>query len=132
MDSYCLPLLQVNPKPSKEELQAIARQLEQYYPQFRYKDLLSKIREWFRKRREYMSQRIFSVCEMAFPAASLTTDERLRECVAEVNENNSRVLMKIVHDSQLEITDEFAAQEYCREKVKILLLQKGLMQILCR
>jgi hypothetical protein len=117
LDNFCLPLLQVNPKPSKEELQSIARQLEQHYPQFRYKDLLSKIREWFRKRREYMSQRIFYVCELAFPAASLNTDERLRECIAEVNQKNSRVLMKIVSDSQLDITDEFAAQEYCREKV---------------
>lgn len=120
MDTYCLPLLQVNPKPEKEDLQVIARQLEQFYPQFRFKDLLSKIREWFRKRREYMSQRIFAMCEQAFPSGGLTSDERLRECLDEVNQEGSRVLRKIVFDSQLEITDEAAAQAYCREKVRVV------------
>ncbi len=117
MDTYCLPLLQVNPKPEKDELQTIARHLEPFYPQFRHKDLLSKIREWFRKRREYMSQRIFNICEQVFPASTMTSDVRLRECIAEINQDHSRVLMKIIHESQLEITDEKAAMDYCREKV---------------
>lgn len=113
-----MPVLQNNPKPEKEDLLVIARQLEHYYPQFRPKELLSKIREWFRKRREYMSQRIFHVCEETFPAISMTSDDRLRDCIAQVNQDDSLVLKKIVHDSQLEIIDEHVAREYVREKVQ--------------
>lgn len=117
MDAFCLPLLQVNPKPENTELQAIARHLEQLYPQFRYKDLLSKIREWFRKRREYMSQRIFHICEQEFPASMLTSDDQLRDCIAMITCDPSPTLEKILKEAQLEIIDEQAALSYCREKV---------------
>lgn len=74
------------------------------------------MREWFRKRREYMSQRIFQVCAEVFKDLKIDTESELELKISELN-HNTEIIDHILLRADLEITDETVAKEYCNEKV---------------
>lgn len=78
-----------------------------------------KVREWFRKRREYMSQRIFQACSDTFRNLQIQTEEELEMNILEI-QSNSRIIVDLLKNADLEITNDAVARDYCLEKVKII------------
>lgn len=81
--------------------------------------LLSKVREWFRKRREYMSSKVFTLCERAFPYP-IDTQKTLDKALHTLK-HTPQFLENIVRAANLDLEDTVVAQEFCYEKSVIFL-----------
>lgn len=75
-----------------------------------------KVREWFRKRREYMAQRISQSCEAYYETTDLSTKRLLRQYLSTLT-TDTQAVEDIINMSNLEVTDPVAAHEFCKEKV---------------
>ena len=134
MDDYCLSLLQKRAAPSIGELNSIVMNLKKLkYPDLDNKFILSKVnkkglevlyskinlifqvREWFRRKREYMSQRIFNICSKKF-SHLINNPIAVKELLHKAR-NNPEFVAEIGREANLEILNEAAAWEFCSEKI---------------
>lgn len=119
LDHYCLPLLRKRITPTTSELNTIISRLESTYPTMERRRLLSKVREWFRKRREYMSSKVFTLCERLFPH-SIDTQKALDKAVYTLK-HTPQLLESIVRTANLDLEDISIAREFCYEKSVVFL-----------
>lgn len=85
-----------------------------------------KVREWFRKRREYMSQRIFQACSETFRNLQIQTEEELELNILEIR-SNSMIIKDLLKNADLEITNDAVARDYCLEKVRLYIIKTKLI-----
>lgn len=74
------------------------------------------MREWFRKRREYMSSRIFTQCERMFSASPVNSQGTLDSAIHMLR-SQPAIIDAILRGANLEIEERSAAREFCFEKV---------------
>lgn len=119
LEDYCLPLLQRRATPSLGELNSLAMAMKTAkYHHLESRHILSKIREWFRRKREYMSQRVLNVCQRRFPPASLSADAVSSLLLAFVKNSVQSValLKEVAKEANLEVIDEDSLMEFTHEK----------------
>ena len=127
LDDYCLPLLQRRATPTLGELNSLAMAMKTAtYHHLDTRAILSRIREWFRRKREYMSQRVMNVCQRRFPPASLDAEAVASLLLAFSSSSSSaaaassgqaeRLLREVAKEANLEVTEEASLLEFTREK----------------
>lgn len=122
LEECCLPLLKFKATPSVGELNGVVLALKAIkYPDMDNRIVLSRVREWFRRKREYMSQRVVNACIKRFPANELTSEDIAAMLMALQN-GTSAIGQEIAREAKLEITDRQAAVEFCVGRI-ILYLQ---------
>ena len=119
LEDYCLPLLQKRASPTLGELSTLAMTMKTAkYHQLESRLILSKIREWFRRKREYMTQRVVNVCQRRFPPASLNA-EAVSSLLLAFSRNSVEsvaLLREVAKEANLEVVEEESLLEFAREK----------------
>ena len=112
LDRFLLPHLHHSSKvPAEDILKAIISEYQRAFPHTNCTKLNSRIKEWYRKRREYMTHRVYNYCNKNF---------RLRDGqeVLEMLRGNAQVLDEIREECKLDVTDAHAAREYAYDRVE--------------
>ncbi len=119
LEDYCLPLLQKRASPTLAELSTLAMTLKtSKYHHLESRLILSKIREWFRRKREYMTQRVVNVCQRRFPPASLDSAAvgSLLLVIAKGSTESLALLKEVAKEANLEVIEQESLLEFTKEK----------------
>ena len=114
----CARFLQKTANPRPHDLNEIVAQIvraEDGILQYSEKKLKSQVREWFRKRREYMATKIYRSCDRLLPKA--LADEEAWIVARQVC-NNETVIGLIAVEAKLPMSSEEEKFGFVREKVK--------------
>lgn len=113
----CHEVLAITAHPTLEHIGEIIAQLQSHHPCQSEKQLRSLVREWFRKRREYMATKIYRSCDRLLPKMSNTLDENLmNEFIKEIIARKD--LVKVIKiEARLPMESDDEKMDFVREKI---------------
>ena len=114
---YCQEVLSKTAHPSLTQIDEIVDKLKdpQQSNQNTSKKLKSSIREWFRKRREYMATKIYKSCQRLLPSAPAEKEEMDR-FIKKIHKNTA-LLGIIMLESHLPMESEKEKIAFVKEKI---------------
>ena len=113
---YCQEVLSKTAHPSIGQISEIVSKL--YYPGGpTEKKLKSLVREWFRKRREYMATKIYRSCQSLLPPCPIgSRDQEMSEFIKSIHSNHALIGI-IMLESKLPMESESEKIDFVKEKV---------------
>lgn len=99
--------------PLEQDLQEIVQDLQAAYPDLDADQLLSKVKEWFRKQREYMTHRISTAIRKQLKNRALDAKDFYQGAMT-----NNDFLDKAFEQSRIQIKDHANRREFIRSKIK--------------
>lgn len=113
-------MLRLTPNPTKPQLNRIVDELMHSYPSMTRKELTKGVREFFRKRREYMNGRIDTACHGHFEDTRIDSLEA-ESTVLEFVESSVELIDSIRSKAQIDVEESGAARAFVKERVYMLL-----------
>ena len=116
---YCQEVLYVTAHPSLCQIGNIVEKLKNSGSNLQEKKLRSSVREWFRKRREYMASKIYRSCQRLLPACPFKggkQSEKMTNFLYKVHSNTSLIGI-IMLESKLPMQSETEQLDFIKEKV---------------
>lgn len=111
LDDFLLPYLAQSPHLMSEQMPTVLDALQPHFPHVSTEALASLVREWYRKRREYMTHRVNAYCDKHF--CMLTELEVLPGLVADRMQQEA-----ILRAVRLDVTDnDECARQYLVERI---------------
>ena len=111
---YCQEVLSKTAHPSLAHISEIVAKLHSPGGPTE-KKLKSLIREWFRKRREYMATKIYRSCERLLPCPIGTRDQEMSEFIKSIHSNNALIGI-IMLESKLPNGIRIRENQLCKGK----------------
>lgn len=113
---YCQEILSKTAHPSIGQISEIVNKL--YYPGGpTEKKLKSLIREWFRKRREYMATKIYRSCQNLLPPYPTGSREHDISEFIKTIQSNYALIGIIMLESKLPMESEIERMDFVKEKI---------------
>lgn len=115
---YCQEVLHITAHPTLVQISEIVIKLKSSMYDAPEKKLRSSIREWFRKRREYMATKIYRSCKRLLPPCPHKTkeSEKMTSFLRKIH-SNSALIGIIMLESKLPMQSEKEKIEFVTEKV---------------
>ena len=114
---YCQEVLSITAHPSLTQIDEIVDKLkESNSDHIACKKLRSSVREWFRKRREYMATKIYKSCQRLLPSNAPVEKEEIDRFIKKIHKN-SALLGIIMLESHLPMTSEKEKVTFVKEKI---------------
>ena len=116
LDPILLPYLAQSPYVSSD-VERIITECQRTFPHASRAALGQLIREWFRKRREYMTHRVYNYCNKHY---------RLMEGKEVLNmlRNNEQALDAIRDECRLDITEVTASRDFAFDRVESFFMRR--------
>ena len=110
LDPILLPYLNKSPYVG-DDLERIVTECQRTFPHSSRSALNQLVREWFRKRREYMTHRVYNHCNKQY---------RMRDGkeVLKSLRGNAQALDEIREECRLDVTDVNAARDFAYDRVE--------------
>ena len=102
--------------PRSNEIFDMVSEVKASMPAVPDKKLRSLVREWFRKRREYLSTKIYRLCDQFLPKEKGKNDQDI-DALIERATTNADLIGLIVLQAKLPMEDEAARREFVKEKI---------------
>jgi hypothetical protein len=116
---YCQEILAITAHPSISQIDGIVDKLkepEESNHVTRCKKLRSSIREWFRKRREYMATKVYKSCQRLLPSVAPDEKEEIDKFIKKIHKNSSLIGI-IMLESHLPMASEKEKIAFVKEKI---------------
>lgn len=126
--NQCQKLLQITAYPTVAQITALVHRITQIDPNtMEINEIRSTVLQWFRKRREYLASKVYSVCDDLMDEAwnqalavvqSAGTSSITYESVVEEVICDTVLMNQIVKSAKLPVKDEANALSFVRRKVR--------------
>ena len=115
---YCQELLSVTAHPDLNQIMEIVGKLKRspYASSSTDKKLKSSIREWFRKRREYMATKVYRSCQRLLPAVPNDSGNNIEDIINSIHKNEPLIAI-IAMESKLPMQSEIEKFNFVKEKI---------------
>jgi hypothetical protein len=112
LDEFLSPFLEQSPyAPDGNTFEQIITDCQRLFPNESRQRIISKIREWFRKRREYMTHRVYNYCNKHY---------RMQDGkqVIDTLRTNSAMIDTIREECSIDIGNDDEARDYVIDRVE--------------
>ena len=117
MEQTCFPILKRTPNPDRVQLNRIVDDLLHPFPDMTRKELAQKVREFFRKRREYMNGRLDTAIRNHLANIKIESVEEAGTLLGFIAQNNG-FTEYIQHKAQIDIEDVETARLFVSNRIR--------------
>lgn len=113
---FCSQVLQQTANPRLHQISSIVNQLKAHEVGTTEKKLKSQVREWFRKRREYLAAKIYRSCDRLLPKMNESVHDQ-HGFIQEICKNTTIVGL-IAVEARLPMESDEEKQAFVKEKIR--------------
>ena len=117
------PVLQRTAHPTKTDLNGVVDRLTEVLPAYSRKELMKRVREYFRKQREYMNSRIDTSCHVLLQGRLNLGQPDTERRVMDQIEGDDELVDSIVTRAQLDVSNQENARIFVLQRVRHLFLR---------
>lgn len=115
---YCQEVLAITAHPTLSQIDGIVEKLKESDDtnHVAFKKLRSSVREWFRKRREYMATKVYKSCQRLLPPNAPEDKEEIDRFIKKIHKNSALIGI-IMLESHLPMASEKEKIAFVKEKI---------------